>query len=88
MLIRALSQGMLDWLTKFRSELVTARGAERLTLDEHERIAEAIATGNPAAAAAAMTDHLSRANQLYSVLMAVPGKPRRKPRAAATSQAG
>ena len=88
MLIRALSQGMLDWLTKFRSDLVTARGAEQLTLEEHERIAEAITASNPTAAAGAMTDHLSRANQLYSVLMAVPGKPRRKPRAAATSQAG
>lgn len=80
MLIRALSQGMLEWLTSFRSDLVTARGAERLTLEEHERIADAIAAGDAQAAAAAMTDHLSRANQLYSVLMAAPAEPKRKPR--------
>ncbi len=88
MLIRALSQGMLDWLTKFRSDLVTARGAEQLTLEEHERIADAIAAGDPAAAAAAMSDHLSRANQLYSTLMAAPARPKRRPRAAAAPPAG
>jgi GntR family transcriptional regulator, sialic acid-inducible nan operon repressor len=80
MLIRALSQGMLDWLTQFRSDLVTARGAEQLTLEEHQRIATAIAAGDPAGAARAMTDHLSRANQLYSALMATPAKTKRKPR--------
>jgi DNA-binding FadR family transcriptional regulator len=88
MLIRALSLGMLDWLTKFRGDLVTARGAEQLTLAEHERIAVAIAAGDPAAAAAAMTEHLSRANQLYSVLMAAPEKPARRPRLPATTRAG
>ena len=77
MLIRALSQGMLDWMTQFRGDLVTARGAEQLTLEEHARIAEAIAAGDPAAAGAAMTGHLSRANQLYSVLMTDPAKPGR-----------
>ena len=79
MLIRALSQGMLDWLTRFRSDLVTARGAEQLTLEEHARIADAIAAADPAAAGAAMSDHLSRANQLYSVLMAEPARPARRP---------
>ena len=81
-LIRALSQGMLDWMMRFRRDLVTARGAERLTLEEHARIAEAITAGDPAAAAAAMTDHLTRANQLYSVLMAAPAAaPAPRPRA-------
>jgi DNA-binding FadR family transcriptional regulator len=80
MLIRALSQGMLDWLTRFRGDLVTARGAEELTLAEHDRIADAIAAGDAAAAAAAMTDHLTRANQLYSLLMAEPAKPLRRRR--------
>ena len=75
-LIGALSQGMLDWLTQFRSDLVTARGAEDLTLEEHARIATAIAAGDPAAAGAAMTDHLTRANRLYSTLMAPPEKPK------------
>ncbi len=75
-LIRALSHGMLDWMTRFRGDLVVARGAERLTLEEHERIADAIAAADPAAAAAAMVAHLTRANALYSVLMADP-KPAR-----------
>lgn len=72
MLIRALSHGMLEWLTRFRSDLVIARGAEQLTLEEHDRIAEAIAAADPPAAGAAMSDHLTRANRLYSVLMAEP----------------
>ena len=89
MLIRALSQGMLDWLTRFRSDLVTARGAEQLTLEEHDRIADAITAGDPEAAGKAMTDHLGRANRLYSVLMSAPAKPKRKPRGdAAIVQAG
>jgi DNA-binding FadR family transcriptional regulator len=88
MLIRALSQGMLDWLTKFRRDLVTARGAEQLTLEEHERIATAITAADPVAAAAAMTDHLTRANQLYSVLMAAPGVPKRKAHVPRTPAAG
>lgn len=87
-LIQALSQGMLDWLTKFRRELVTARGAERLTLEEHARITEAIAAGDPVAAAAAMMDHLTRANQLYSVLMAEPAAPKQRPRGQGTLASG
>ena len=80
-LIRALSQGMLEWMTRFRRDLVTARGAERLTLEEHTRITDAIAAGDAEAAGAAMSDHLTRANQLYSVLMAEPAAPRRPSRA-------
>jgi DNA-binding FadR family transcriptional regulator len=77
-LIRALSHGMLEWMTRFRRELVTARGAEQLTLEEHARIMDAIIARNPAAAAQAMTDHLTRANTLYSVLMAEPVRTKRK----------
>jgi GntR family transcriptional regulator, sialic acid-inducible nan operon repressor len=76
-LIEALSHGMLAWLAQFKRELVSAHGAERLTLDEHASIAGAIAAGDPAAAAAAMTEHLSRANALYSSLMTQPTPPRR-----------
>ncbi|MFC4173898.1 transcriptional regulator NanR [Microvirga sp. GCM10011540] len=68
LLIAAISQGMLDWLSRFKRELVSARGAERLTLEEHERIYKAIAAGDAEAAAKAMSDHLTRANALYSVL--------------------
>ncbi|HTW29789.1 MAG TPA: transcriptional regulator NanR [Acetobacteraceae bacterium] len=81
-LIHALSQGMLAWLTQFRRDLVTASGAERLTMQEHERITEAIVAGDAPAAAAAMRDHLTRANKLYAVLMANPAPPRRTRRPA------
>jgi DNA-binding FadR family transcriptional regulator len=44
---------------------VRAPGAESLTLQEHQRIYEAIATGDADGAAQAMADHLNRANALY-----------------------
>jgi len=69
-LIAAASSGILDWLTRFKQDLVSVRGAERLTLDEHERIYRAMAAGDAAAAAKAMTEHLTRADALYSVLSA------------------
>jgi len=87
-LIGALSQGMLDWMTRFRRDLVTARGAERLTLEEHGRITEAIAAGDPLAAGAAMSDHLTRANELYSVLMAEPAAPAARTRKRRSSVSG
>lgn len=68
LLIAAVSQGMLDWLSRFKRELVSAKGAERLTLEEHERIYKAVAAGDANAAAKAMADHLSRANTLYAIL--------------------
>jgi len=68
MLITAVSQGMLDWVSRFKHDLVSVRGAERLTLEEHEKIYKAVASGDADGAAAAMAEHLSRANALYSVL--------------------
>ena len=67
-LIAAASRGMLDWLARFKRDLVSVRGAERLTLDEHERIFRGIASGDADAAAKAMTDHLTRADKLYAAL--------------------
>ena len=43
-------------------------GAEELTLAEHQRIVDAIATHDGDAAAEAMHAHLSRANHLYRKL--------------------
>jgi DNA-binding FadR family transcriptional regulator len=83
-LIEAFSAGMLTWLTRFRRDLVSVRGAERLTISEHQRIYEAIATGRPDAAVQAMTDHLTRANALYAVLQRggeAAGTPRKRRRA-------
>ena len=67
--IEAVSQNLLEWISRFRRELVSVRGAERLTVDEHERIYRSIASGDADAAAKAMTEHLTRANALYSVLI-------------------
>jgi DNA-binding FadR family transcriptional regulator len=69
-LLAAVSAGMLEWLTKFKRDMVSVRGADRVTVAEHERITAAIASRDPQAAAAAMTEHMSRANALYAVLAA------------------
>lgn len=46
-------------------DLVSVPGLERLTLQEHREILDGIARGDPERAAAAMADHLLRANELY-----------------------
>lgn len=61
----AAVEGMLAWLGAYYRSLVRAPGAESLTLQEHQRIYDAIAAGQPDAAAQAMSDHLTRANALY-----------------------
>lgn len=75
-MIAAVSKGMLDWLSRFKRELVSVKGAERLTIEEHERIYKAILGGDPDAAAKAMEDHIGRASDLYtklSVKVPLPG---------------
>lgn len=64
----AIVEGMFGWLGEYYRELVRAPGAESLTIAEHERILEAIAARDPAAAEAAMHDHVSRASELYRAL--------------------
>ena len=61
----AAVEAMLAWLGVYYRSLVRAPGAERLTLEEHQRIYDAIAARDGDAAALAMTDHLNRANALY-----------------------
>lgn len=61
----ALSDALFRWLNDFHVDLVSVPGKERLTVAEHRGIIEAIATGDPEAAARAMRDHLTRANDLY-----------------------
>ncbi len=61
----ALIEAMFDWLGSYYVQLVRVRGAEDLTIAEHRRILEAIAAGDGEAAAAAVHDHISRANALY-----------------------
>ncbi len=68
-IIAATTRGLLGWLTRFKADLVSVRGAERLTIAEHERIRRAIAAGDADAAAEAMTAHLTRADALYAQLV-------------------
>lgn len=67
-LVAAITKGMLEWLSRFKKELVSVRGAERLTIEEHEKIYKAMVAGDAAAASAAMADHIGRANELYRAL--------------------
>ena len=61
----ALSQAMFEWLAQFHTGLVRLRGAEQLTIDEHEAIFARLSAHDPEGAAQAMTRHLTRANDLY-----------------------
>jgi GntR family transcriptional regulator, sialic acid-inducible nan operon repressor len=61
----AIVEAMFGWLGAFYVDLVSAPGAEDLTIAEHQRIFRAIAEGDPEEAAAAMHDHIARANDLY-----------------------
>jgi DNA-binding FadR family transcriptional regulator len=71
-MIAAVSKGMLDWLSRFKRDLVSVKGAERLTIEEHERIYKMIAAGDAEAAAKAMEDHIGRASELYTKYAARP----------------
>jgi GntR family transcriptional regulator, sialic acid-inducible nan operon repressor len=65
LVLSSLVRAVFDWLARFHTHAVRTSGLERLTLDEHEAILAAIAAGDPDAAARAMADHLTRANELY-----------------------
>jgi DNA-binding FadR family transcriptional regulator len=61
----ALVDALFGWLADFHVDLVQVPGLERLTLQEHRGILDAIAKGDVEASATAMADHLLRANDLY-----------------------
>ncbi len=73
----AVSQAMLEWLSKFYRDLVRAPGVEHLTISEHREICKAIRKHDPKRAAKAMTAHLNRANKLYAQIGATPVKKRK-----------
>jgi len=64
-IFESLSKSLFDWLAHFHFDLVRKPGLEKLTLNEHAMILEAIEAGDPDAAAKHMEDHLYRANSLY-----------------------
>lgn len=61
----ALSEALFQWLAATYRGAVSVPGLEKLTLQEHTQILEAIAAGTPESAAKHMADHLTRANELY-----------------------
>ena len=61
----ALIDALFGWLADFHVDLVQVPGLERLTLQEHRGILDAIARGDVEGSATAMADHLLRANELY-----------------------
>ena len=69
-MVASVTRAMLAWLSRFRAEAVSLRGAEALTIQEHEAIYRAIAAGDEIKAALALERHLTRANELYSKLAA------------------
>ena len=72
----ALSDALFRWLSDFHVDLVSAPGAEALTLAEHRDIVEAIGSGSAERASAAMADHLNRANAMYHKVAKAVGPPR------------
>ena len=61
----AVSEAVFGWLSAFHVDLVSAPGLERLTMEEHHQILDAVERRDPRAAGRAMADHLTRANELY-----------------------
>jgi GntR family transcriptional regulator, sialic acid-inducible nan operon repressor len=64
-LYAAISEFLLRWLFDHYPRLISAPGAESLTLQEHEVIYDRIAGRDEDGAVKAMTEHLTRANPLY-----------------------
>ncbi len=63
----ALSEAVFKWLAATYRGAVSVPGLEKLTLNEHTEIVDAIAAGAPEGAAKTMADHLNRANELYRI---------------------
>lgn len=61
----AIIEAMFGWAGAFYQSIVRAPGVEALTLAEHQRIVEAIAARDEAAAVLAMREHLVRADVGY-----------------------
>jgi GntR family transcriptional regulator, sialic acid-inducible nan operon repressor len=64
-----LSESLISWLAEFYRHLVRVRGAEKLTLSEHQAILDGIKSRRPNRAEEALRAHLTRANSLYRNLV-------------------
>lgn len=61
----AVSDAMLNWLFNYHTDLLIWSGREDVTLGEHSRIVECIASGVSVDAENAMRSHLDRSQNLY-----------------------
>ena len=64
-IVSAVSDAMLTWLFSYHTSLLHWSGKEGVTLDEHERIVEAIASGRADDCAEIMAIHLDRSADSY-----------------------
>lgn len=65
LLLASVVKAIFAWLERFHTASVSKSGLEKLTLEEHGKIFEAIKAGDSDLAAEAMRLHLTRANKLY-----------------------
>lgn len=63
--LAALTGALFDWLAHFHLRRVREPGPERLTVEEHARIVDALEAGDADLAVGRMAEHLNRANALY-----------------------
>jgi len=61
----AVIEAVFQWAGDYYQPLVRAPGAERLTLQEHTRLVDAIEAHDPQGAVAAVRAHVTRSNALY-----------------------
>ncbi|RYH04747.1 MAG: FCD domain-containing protein, partial [Alphaproteobacteria bacterium] len=54
----------------FKRDFVSLKGAERITIEEHEKIYKAISSGDAEGASRLMAEHIGRASELYTKLTA------------------
>ena len=65
-LFEAVSEAMLGWLKRYRTDMLIWTGKENLTLAEHQEIIQCVASGDPDAAERSMIKHLDRSAALYN----------------------
>ena len=67
-LFEAASAHILEWLARFRTDVVHVEGANLVSYDEHATIAAAIRARDPEQAAQAMSRHQMRTHAIYQAL--------------------
>jgi DNA-binding FadR family transcriptional regulator len=63
--LAALTGALFDWLAYFHLSRLRNPGLERLVINEHSRIVDALEMGDADLAVGRMAEHLNRANAMY-----------------------